>query len=217
MDRKNMINPKFLGAAFVFFIIALAFANKAEAAVRCETQYGGDETCLRTGELQIDKEIFDTDNENYVDNLGFRGKTFSSNEEITFKFTVKNVGDETLFNIKVTDDLPSYLFWIDGFEGEYSIDKLNPGDSDERTFKARVVAESQLPADKSLVCTVNTAEVNEDGGEHDRDTAQFCIGKKVLGVSTLPKTGSNFLLIVGILTIISGTTGFVILRAIRNT
>lgn len=210
MDKKNIVNS-FLVAFLAIVLVAIS-SKQVLAAVRCETQYGGGETCLRTGELQIDKEVFDSNSSNYVDNLGFQGKTFISNEEIIFKLNVKNVGDDTLFNIKVTDTLPSFLFFEEGFEGTYTIDKLNPGDSDERIIKARVVSQSQLPSDKSLVCIVNTAEATADNNEHDKDTAQFCLGQKVLGVTTLPKTGSNAIFFASIFSLISGLTGIVLAK-----
>lgn len=204
-----MVN--FLSAGFLAGLVLVLSSNKAVAAERCETQYGGGETCVRTGELQIDKEIYDPDNGEYVDNLGPNDYLFKTAEEITFKLKIKNVGDDTLFDIDVKDMLPSYLFFSSGSSDSFEIDDLNPDDSVERTIKATVVAESQLPGDKSLICTVNTAEA-KTGDEHDKDTAQFCIGKKVLGITTLPKTGSNLLLVAGILTIISGTAGFALLK-----
>ena len=222
MDRKTQLNP--LSIAFLAGLFLILSSSSAFAAVRCESLYGGGETCVRTGELQIDKEICNPGKENgqylscnvdngpFVDNLGPSDRNFTTNEEIVFKLKVKNVGDDTLFDIDVKDTLPTYLFLTGDSDTDFNIDKLNPGDSKEFIVKARVVAENQLPADKSLVCTVNTAEVNDNNDEHDKDTAQFCISKKVLGVTVLPKTGSDYLLIASIVTLISSITGLALAK-----
>ena len=215
MNKKSL--------AFVLPVVAGAFilsTAQASAAVRCETQYGGGETCVRTGELQIDKEVLNPDSGSFVDNLGASDHLFRTAEELTFRLKIKNVGDDTLFDIDVTDTLPSYLFFSGGSASSFNIDSLNPGASYEKEIKATVVSESQLPGDKSLICTVNTAEAEANNGEHDRDTAQFCIGKKsvekVLGVTTLPKTGANVFFIASIAILISSLTGMALIQIAKH-
>jgi len=202
---------KILGAILVSLILVFLSAKSLLAAERCEIQYGGGKICVRTGELQIDKEIFDPDENGYVDNMGPDDHLFQTAEEITFKLKIKNVGDETLNDIDVTDTLPSYLFLSGGTDDSFEIDDLNPDETEERTVKATVVAESQLPGDKSLICVVNTAEAKA-GDEHDKDTAQLCIGKKVLGVTTLPKTGSPFIIPALIISDLSGLAGLALVK-----
>src|SRR4030042_4574974 len=82
--------------------------NQALGAVRCETQYGGTEVCVKTGELQINKKVWNTTGE-FVDNLTVSDYKFSAGEEITFKLEIKTGGDETFNKVSVTDSLPSYL------------------------------------------------------------------------------------------------------------
>jgi len=185
MSRQNKV---FWGALIAATMLLIS-SQSSLAAVRCETQYGGGEVCVRTGELQIDKEICnppllddkykdcDSATDEFIDNFGIDGRRFWSNEEVVFKLKVKNVGDDTIFNIKVTDTLPAYLFFTGGSESSYSIDKLNPGESWEKIITTRVVAESQLPKEQSLVCVVNTGEV-ENGDEHDRIRPKFVSVKK---------------------------------------
>lgn len=200
---------------FSFSLAAIAIfvlAKPSLAAERCETQYGGGETCVRTGELQIDKEIYDPEHKGFVDNMGPDDYLFKSAEEITFKLKIKNVGDDTLSDVDVKDVLPSYLFFSGGSTDSFHIDDLNPGETEEKEIKATVVAESQLPSDKSLICDFNTAEAKSGDDEHDKDTAKFCFGKKVLGITTLPKTGSPFIIPALIISSLSGLAGFALVK-----
>jgi len=221
----NKQNKTLLGAAFFTAVLFFASVIPLKAAVRCETQYGGGETCVRTGELQIDKEVCkaktdssgrflecDLDHDEFIDNFNIDDPRFATNQEIVFKLKIKNVGDDTLFNIDVTDTLPDYLFFSGGSTGEFTIDKLNPGEEFVKFIRTRVVAESMLPAEKSLICMVNTAEAEADNGEHDKDTAQICIGKKVLGITTLPKTGSSDLGTALLVSTISGLFGLGLIK-----
>lgn len=190
---------------------AQAGLSPAYAAVRCETQYGGREVCVRTGQLQIDKEVFNPQENKFVDNLGISDHKFAPGDEITFRLKVKNVGDATFDNVSVTDSLPSLLRLTSG-STSFTISNLTPGQTEERELKAKVTASGNFPVDKTLVCVVNTAEVSS-GNEKDRDTAQVCLERKAVGPAPatgpekLPPTGPEDwvpLLVLGTLTGISG-------------
>lgn len=176
------------GIAIIFLLVAPLLTPKLiSAAVRCETQYGGGEVCVKTGQLQIDKEVLDPQNQKFVDNLGITSWKFTSGDEITFKLRIKNVGDATFDKVEVTDTLPDFLERTSG-DLNFEIKDLTPGETEEREFKTRVVSADKFPADKSVVCVVNAAEARS-GDERDRDTAQVCLEKKVLGIAKLPKVG----------------------------
>lgn len=197
----------FLLGAFALFIL---LPTSVFAGVRCETQYGGGETCIRTGEVQIDKKVWTAADGLWVDNTG-PNRPFKVGEEVLFKLRIKNVGDETLNNVRVTDSLPAYLTHVAG-ELNFNLGSLAPGQAHERDIRAKVV--SQLPIDQGLICdnrTTNVAEVNADGGKHDKDSAQVCVDHRVKGVTPtpvvgkgkgIPKTGPELLL--GLLPIIGG-------------
>lgn len=200
----------------ILTLIALTFIIKGEvfATVRCETQYGGGETCVKTGELQIDKKVWNPQTSSYVDNLGLNTYTFSAENEITFKIIVKNVGDETLNDIKVTDNLPSYLNALSG-DFSYTIDHLNAGQFDERTIKAKVVTKENLPTDKDIVCVSNNAKAKNSEFDTE-DNAQVCIEKvekKILGEKT-PATGPEMFLPI-LLASSTGLFGFSLIRKFK--
>lgn len=162
--------------------------KQVQAAVRCETQYGGGETCVRTGELQIDKEVWDPGQGTYVDNLGVTSYRFAPGEEVVFKLKIKNVGDSKFDKVYVTDTLPSFLQLTSG-DLSFEISDLDPGETVEREIKTKVVSDNRF--DKTTICDVNTAEVKRDN-ESDKDTSQICVSKKVLGLTTIPKAGFDY-------------------------
>lgn len=169
----------------MIFVALFMLAGKTFAAVRCETQYGGGQVCVRTGELQINKKVVDPDTGELFDNLS-SSRFFAPGREITFRLFIKNVGDEAFSKVQVTDTLPAFLEKVEG-DLSFEISDLTPGETEERTIKTRVV--SELSSDSA--CAVNTAEA-VSGGDRDRDTAQVCVEKKVLGVTKLPPTGPKY-------------------------
>jgi len=186
------------------FILALFFVAKPLlAAIRCETNYYG-EVCVRTGELQIDKEVWDVEDGLFVDNMGLGDYRFAPGEEITFKLKIKNVGDETFSKVYVKDTLPDYLELISG-DLEFEISDLSVDETEERQFKVKVVSAGKFP-NKSTICVVNTGEV-WSGDEKDRDTAQVCLEEKVLGVAVLPPTGPKYWLLILPFSLLAGLIG----------
>lgn len=194
----------------------LAFAAAAlpklttpvEAAVRCEFQYGVGEVCVKTGELQIDKKVWHPADGAFVDNLTLTSYIFNVGEEIVFKLTVKNVGDEAFDKVTVTDTLPSFLEHLSG-DLSFEINNLGVGESREYEIRARVKPD-QFSADKLTLCDVNTARV-ESGDQGDKDTSQVCAEKKVLGVAVLPAAGPSDWIPAALFSVISGLLGLTFL------
>jgi hypothetical protein len=72
------------------------------------------------------------------------------------------------------------------------------------------VSADKFPSDKTTICVVNTAET-WSGEEKDKDTAQVCLEKKVLGVAVLPPTGPEGWLAVLLFSVVAGSTGIYLL------
>ena len=151
-----------------------------------------------SGQILIDKKVKDPASEDYVDNLGVNDYRFAPGEEIYFKITVKNNGETTFEKVAVKDILPPYVEYVSGpTEIEYG--NLGPDESREFEILARVVSAEGLPNDQGLYCVINRAEVIADD-QTDRDAAQLCIEKKVLGITTHPTVGTNiWVLVLGFL------------------
>lgn len=169
--------------ATLALIAGLGFGRPVLASVTCTTQYGGGQTCVSTGQLLINKKVWDPDGKVFVDNLGLSNHIFQQGEEVIFSIDIKNVGDATLDTVNFTDTLPSFLQWTGGDPLTLTINSLTPGQTVTKQIKARVLATS------GIVCPVNTASISSPQGGSDTDTAQLCVGKNVLGVTTVPKTG----------------------------
>lgn len=179
-------------------LIAGAFllVTPVVATIRCETQYGGGQTCTKIGELLVEKKVLNPDSSLFVDNLGLSDYKFAAGDEIKFRIIVKNTGDAKFDRVTVTDTLPDYLYFTNGPSSwtdrvmTFTVNGLEVNESKEYEIKARVVEEKNLP-DKNLICKVNSVKgmVND---QTDSDTAQVCIEKKVLA-KVLPVTGPSVL------------------------
>lgn len=182
----------------ILLLFTMAFlAEPSLAAVRCETQYGGREVCITTGQLQVNKEVFDPPNNKFVDNLGINDHRFAPGELVAFKIKVKNVGDAKLDKVTVTDNPQANFFELATGALNFEITDLKVGETQERELKLRVLNEGRLPQN-NIICVINAAEAVA-GNEKDRDTAQLCLERKVIGVEKgapppvkeLPPTGGE--------------------------
>lgn len=188
----------FITALFSFLLILTA--KPSLAATKCETQYGGKEVCVTTGQVQVNKEVFDPQNNKFVDNLGINDHKFGPSELILFRITVKNVGDATLNKVTVTDSpQPGFLELATG-SLTFEMKDLKPGEARSEELKLRVVEASRMPQN-NVICVINGAEGLTDSNMRDRDTSQVCLERKVAvpAAPELPKTGPAdwFLTLVG--------------------
>jgi len=164
---------------------------------RCVEQYGGGEICYE-GEISLDKVVRHPEEDKYVDNLYANNATYSPNQEVIFKLTIKNTGEDDLYDIEVKDFLPDYLYFTstpDGWDDKtatWKIDHLSPGESKTYELKAKVVTENDLPEGDGTYCVTNSGEAKKDD-KSAGDTSQLCISNKVLGMTTIPKTGNNLI------------------------
>ncbi len=198
------IMKKIINITIIIFLAlaSLAFNKQTQAEVYCDDQYGGN---CREIELQIDKLIYDPESNNFVDNLGINDYKFGNGEQITFKLKIKNNGEETFKHIDVRDYLPDYVQHLNG-DLSFEITDLVVNETEEREITVKVVNADKMPEGKSIICVVNKAEA-WNGSDSDSDTAQFCIEEKVLGMTTIPKTGANLISAI-ILLIVAFSFGF---------
>jgi uncharacterized repeat protein (TIGR01451 family) len=196
------------------FLFSILFSQKTLAAVRCESQYGGGEICIRTGELQINKKVLNPEDNNWVDNLGAKDYHFAPGEIVKFKLEIKNVGDEKLKNINVRDLLPTYLNHYSG-NLDFQIEYLLAGESVEKELEAKIALSENFPNNNSLICVINSAEAWSEN-EKDKDTSQICIEKKVLGITTFPDTGDSLGFFYLAFFIVFGISGLIILNKAKE-
>lgn len=157
----------------LFFVLAI---RPVSAGVSCTTQYGGGQTCVSTGQLLVNKKVWDPTSQTFVDNLGVSNHRFQAGEEVIFSIDIKNVGDNTLNNVQFTDTLPAFLVWSSGDALSSTINLLTPGQTITKVIRGRII--NNLAA--TVTCDRNIAVATAADGISDRDTAQLCAG-------TLPK------------------------------
>lgn len=188
----------------VFVALLLVVPPATLASVSCTTQYGGGQTCVSTGQIQVNKKVWDPVNGVWVDNIFASVKTFKAGDEVTFSIEVKNVGDATIHNVNFSDTLPGFLVWSGGDPLNFTIGDMAAGAVVTRTVKAKVVAQ---PGNQ---CGNNNVVARSNEGS-DTDNAMVCAGQPVKEV---PKSGPEHWLLVESALLAAGTGGY-FLRKIK--
>lgn len=180
---------------FIFVILITLVSPKltfADGNTRCETQYGGTQICVSTGQLQINKEVLDPISNKYVDNLGINNYKFAPGEVATFRISVRNVGDNNLSKVSVSDSPQSEFLSLASGNLNFDLTDLKPGEVRSTEVKLRVADASKMPQN-NVICVINSAEAVSDSNR-DKDSAQLCLERKtVVPVVTkaLPPTGAQ--------------------------
>lgn len=175
--------------------LSIAGSTYASGGVRCETQYGGGEVCVTTGNVQINKKVCDiaTANcdpeSNYRDNMGLNDHLFTPGDKVIYRLEVTNVGNETLSTVNVTDTLPPYISLVSG-ELSYTINNLQPGATNIHRFDATVPSDIPVGTfcDPETRNTTNTATA-VSGEDSDTDTSTVCVAKQGQPTTAVPEAG----------------------------
>jgi hypothetical protein len=209
MKKTNI--KKFVSYLLIATGFFLFFANVADAK-ECRTVYGGGEVC-ETGDLSIDKKVFNPKANEYWDNIDSKDYTFAPSEEVKFSLHIKNISNIKVDSARINDDfdrLDDYMVYVSSEKGDYRAEVthykvkfdfggLNPGEEATVYFVARFKKEGELPV--GTTCVTNSASAySHDDATSDSDFATFCVkannGKIVTG--TTPATGfdlSNILVV----------------------
>lgn len=195
------------------FLAPILFAGSASAAVRCETQYGGAQVCIKTGALQVNKQVKHVTGKGgeheWKDYLGMQaGVRFRPGDEVTFRIQVKNVGDAKFDKVTVTDTLPAFLGLSSG-NLTTDLANLEPGQTQDVFVVGRVAGADTLP--KAIDCAVNVAEARgrDVSGQdaNDKDSVEVCYEKEVGQPTALPKAGFGDLPAWVFLSLLGATSG----------
>ncbi len=200
---------EFLSASLLMLFLAVSPIKARE----CHSVYGGGEVC-EYGEISLDKEVWNPEENEYWDNIDSNDYTFAPNQEVKFRIKIKNTDDEIkVSDSKIKDFLPDYLDFVSAEAGSDETD----WDSDDREIKyytgsleedetetvyltVKVKSSGEIPEGVTCLKNKATGYSNQDD-ESDSDYASFCISRdgksKVLG-TTYPTTGSNANLILGL-------------------
>lgn len=166
-------------------------------------------------QISIDKKLREVNQNEYVDNITASKKTFFEKDIIEFQVKVENIGNETLNNIQVRDNLPNYLGLIfhpgtfdDGNNQiNWTIKSLNPGEVKKYLIRAKIQNSVDI---NHLTKETNKVEVSVDD-LGDSDTASFFIGKIIV-----PDTGASDTIVKTVLIALVATSGFYFRKLARG-
>ncbi len=205
-NMKKIVSYLLILTGFFLF-----FANVANAK-ECQTVYGGGEVC-ETGELSLDKKVFNPKTNEYWDNIDSKDYTFAPNEEVKFSLRIKNISNIKVDSARINDDfdrLDDYMVFVSSDKGDYRAEVtdhkvkfefggLEPGAEATVYFVARFKLEDKLPV--GTTCLTNAAHAySHVDAVSDSDYATFCVktdNGKIVTKST-PATGLNLGTILGL-------------------
>jgi len=183
----------------------LLFFSNLVSAKECHTVYGGGEVC-ETGDLSLDKKVFNPEANEYWDNIDAKDYTFTPGQEVKFSLRVKNISDIKVDSVNINDDfdrLDDYMVYVSSERGDYRAEAtdhkikfglggLNPDETVTVYFVARFKNAGELPV--GTTCLTNAAHVySHIDSVSDSDYASFCVATesgKIVSKST-PATGFN--------------------------
>lgn len=212
------------GSIFLPFILTavLFTASQSQASVNCETIYGGGQTCVSKGEIDIDKKVRDPKSGKFVDNLTINESKYSASDQIEFRLSVTNTGNATFDAVEVKDILPQFVKFVSGpgnFDPNtktltYNLSNLKAKETRTDKIVAKIVNASDLPINEGNLCVVNQSVASSEGMS-DQDNSQFCIEKvtKVIPpppIKQTPSTGPEMLPLIGLIP--AGLAGILLRR-----
>lgn len=186
-------------------VFALSSNSVFAAGVECQPIYGGGQTCITKGKIDVNKKVLKPGTNEFVDNLNFTDPKYQVNQNVPFQIFVTNNGSATLSNVEVTDTLPSYVAFVSvslphTFDANTRVLKVNvanlaPNETRKIDLVVKTLDASGLP-NESVVCDVNQVVGRSNDNQMDSDNSQFCIEKQVTvtkgGLPVLPVPQKKF-------------------------
>jgi uncharacterized repeat protein (TIGR01451 family) len=166
--------------------LSLFAANPVGADVtKCQPVYGGGDSCVLAENLQVDAFIQNPKSKQFVDNLGINDASYSPNQQIPFRVTVKNTSNRNVNRIEVRTIFPQYVDFVSGPSKTYdprtktltfTIDTLKANETRNFDLRGKVATADKLPKAQNTSCMAFQARA-AFGNTMSADTAQFCVQK----------------------------------------
>lgn len=170
----------------------------------CTPVYGGGVNCPRVGQVLVNKSVQNPSSGVFVSNLGPQDPKFRPGQNVPFRITVQNSGDQSLDTVTVKDTLPQFVSFVSGpgsFDTNsnvltFTVNNLGGGTSQTFNLTAQAASASALPANQTVVCPVNVVDAVA-GSQTDHAESQFCIEKQMV-VPAVPTAGpENWMFTIG--------------------
>ncbi len=178
------VNYKLIGALVVASSVGVLSGGVAYAG--CTSNYGGGQTCIYNKNFDIEKKVRKLGDDSWKDKV----TGVDEGEVVEFKIKVKNEGEVSVDDMKMSDKLPKEMERVGGDGLTEYWDDFDAGETKTFIIKAKV-KDSEYDRKNFEKCVVNKAEVLYDGDDEASDTATVCYSD---GAPTeLPKTGGSSL------------------------
>lgn len=200
---------------FAFLAVAAFFAitTTADAQYGCPP-YGAE--CPPSSKIVVDKQIRDprSKGDTYVDNLTLADYKFAPGEDVIFKITIKNTGNQDIDNVEGVDTIPQLTDTLllsgstrtDIRELTRRFGTLKAGETRTWFIRVRVKNADSIPS--GTVCgdpkAINRVTVHAKDMPDSSDTSSFCIQKSVLGATKQPESGSELYIVAAGLMALAG-------------
>jgi uncharacterized repeat protein (TIGR01451 family) len=204
---------KFLSIVMAVSALAILFLSLNPIEVKAQSYSDNNQKMI-----SIDKKVRSIHDSSYVDNIASSTKVFYQDDIIEFQIKVTNTGDNTLKNIKVTDQLPPFLkliFYPGTYDStnnkiDWTIDQLDAGNSQDFLVRAKI---DQVKDVKTLTKETNTSSVSVDELGAKDDASYFIAAG---GGVSIPNTGDGSLPIKTGIVITLGLAGFLVRKKVRG-
>jgi|GEM_PF-575589 len=207
------------GVSIALAITTLGFITAAAHAAgtsNCQVIYGGGEVCEKDFKFSIDKLVQRPNKDGeFVDNINTNDTRFRAGDTVTFRIKVTNTGKDDIATLNITDTLPENVTFkagpgnANGRTVTYTINDLKAGQTQEHDIS--VTVNTDLPADKGVMCLTNNVKGSDNHGNEAKDDASFCVEKEVVTskptpqvydktpVKNIPNTGPEMLPLLGLI------------------
>lgn len=202
--------PRFGLTKFIFIVlpvILLAYPTFtfAQSYGVCNPTYGNPNR--QTFQLSVSKSILNPNTGQFVANLNLNDHNFNPGDTVTFHIDVQNTGNTALGPITVVDTIPDFTEFVSGpgslnttgRQLTYTISSLDPGKTDEQTVDVKVLKAGLLTFSGGIDCLIqNNVQASATSIGTVTAFSRFCIQKQALGVTTVPSTGSETYVLLGL-------------------
>lgn len=169
-------------------VLTFLFTKPALADTVCQPIYGGGETC-QSSSIVVTKTVVNPQTNTDVHDLGQNDPMFHGGDIVTFHIVIKNTGNASLSNVKLQDNFPQFITFVDGPGSmignflNFTSSPLSPSQSQTFTIRAKVVSNDQLPVGNTINCVINQVTATNND-QTSQDSSQFCVQRLAAGAPT---------------------------------
>ncbi|HXS14576.1 MAG TPA: hypothetical protein VN711_00415 [Candidatus Saccharimonadales bacterium] len=178
--------------SLIIFFSMFHFSASAE----CQPIYGGGSSCT-TATLSVIKTVLNPATNAFVHDMGVTDQLFQPGQTVTFHISVTNIGNQTAQNVVVDDVVPQFIGTTSpaindggGTTIAIPIGNLAPNQNQVVTVTQTISPTANFPANQSVVCLNNQAQVRDSAQDFSQDFSQFCVQTNVAptGLTTVTPT-----------------------------